>query len=396
MSAGTVTPAVTPPVELDPVAISALLGRPSDALKRLHLDRLTPVQRMLAGAFIFVVAVIVATSIEGTLFAQGPSALRIALSNQAWFKGKRVAFPLLSDPVSILAIVSAFLTPFICLRQAQAMQELVPVHRENVTYRATSINWGIVDDATKRANSRFSAIGTKLGSLVCVGVAMSLVLPLLAYVRHVGPLVDVRPNGATRGDWHASVHSGWWANSLHGHASGTVLLDLAGIALYYAVVKQLAMGLVFTAWVQEITKADFGVFPNLGYNSDGYWGMRVVRSLFQWTYASAILHLSLSLLVIALWLPIGKPTLAIAIVIFIADGLFVVYPTMTALRGIAIERREYVANLHKNNGSDQSAEIDVVWQRPMLPFRLRSTSSAVVLYLLIPTAVGVLSSRLGK
>lgn len=387
---------MTPPFDLNPTAIASIFGRPSAVLKALRLDRLTPVERILALAFTYTVLLILATSLEGTFFLSDRSALSVGLLNDPWKPQQALSLPLQSDPVSLLAIASAFLTPFFCFRQAEAMEEMVSVHKSNIVYRDCDVDWGSVDRATVLANRRFRAIGTKLGSVLCLAVAMALVLPLLHLVREVGPLAEFRADGVSAQEWHEAVQEAWWANSLDRHPLGSLMLDACGVLLYYAVVKQLAMGVVFTTWVKAITNAKFGVFPDLAFNSDGYWGMRVVRRLFQWTYASAVLHLTLSLLVLALWLPVGQVSLAIAVLIVVLDGLFVVYPTMTTLRGVTTERRAYVRYLRDQGGTDIAKDVDEVWGRPMLPFRLRSSTSAVFLYLLIPTAVAVLGSWLGK
>ncbi len=387
---------------LEPRAIAALFGRPSRVLQFLRLDGLTPVQRICVLATSYLFLLIVGTSVENTVFGQGSTAIGVALRHDPWKAGQSLAFPLVADPVSLLAVLAALLTPLILFGQVDAIEELVPVHQENIEYRTKDVDWSGVDRATARANKQFAAIGTWWGSLACLAVAMSLVLPLLALARAKGPLGQFQPDHVSPGRWHEAVNDAWWANSFSSHPLGYLLLDAAGVLLYYTVVKQLAMGAVVTDWLAASGKASFGRFPNLAFNSDGYWGMGVVRRLFQWTYASAVLHLILSLLVITLWLPVGRATLIVAAVIVVGDGLFVMYPTILTLREVAIERRAYVAYLraqYLSGGSgdrDPSEAIEQVWQRPMLPFRLRSSASAVILYLLIPTAVAVISDRLGK
>jgi len=390
------------PLDLEPKAVAALFGRPSKVLRFLRIDRLTPVQRILVLAAAYLVMLIVGTSIENTVFLKGRSAIGVGLFNESWTHGQSLGFALLDDPVSVLAVAAALLTPLIFFRQVAAIEELVSVHKGNIDYRANEVDWVEVDRATARANKQFAAIGTWWGSAACLVVAMSLLFPLLALTRRVGPLVQFRPDHVSAYRWHHAVHDAWWANSLRAHPLGYLLLDAAGVLLYYTVVKQLAMGAVITNWLTASAKAKFGRFPNLAFNSDGYWGMRVVRRLFQWTYASALLHLSLSLLVITLWLPVGRVTIIVAAVIVVGDGLFVMYPTMTTLREVAAERRAYVAYLRQQyvsgqiGGRDPEDAIERVWQHPMLPFRLRSSASAVILYLLIPTAVAVMGNLLSK
>lgn len=384
------------PLALAPQHVSGLLSGRSTILRRLALDRLTPAQRVAGLSLAYILLLIVVTSIEDTLFPHGANALGVALLNHPWSPTQMLSFSLLEDPVSILAITAAFLTPFICLRQAEAMAEMIAVHRENIHYRIADFNWRPVHDVTERANRRFGSIGTRLGSLVCLAVAASLVLPLLNLVRTQGLLYNFRPEAITQSQWHEVVLGGWWSNSLGSHPLSALMIDLAGVVLYYFVVKQLALGLVFVNWIKGITAAGFGTFENLAFNSDGYWGMRVIRRLFQWTYASALLHLGLSLLVIALWLPLRPVTVVVALIITVADALFVVYPTMTTLRGVALERRMYVQHLRTKRNGDKEKAIEAVWKRPMLPFRLRASVSAALVYFLLPTAVVILGSRLGK
>lgn len=353
------------------------------------------VQRLAGSGLLFVVILVTVTAIDGTLLPIDATAVEVALSKGRFTIPGTLNFPMLHDITGLAAMIGAFITPYIVYRQIEVMEALVTVHGSNINHRQPLIDWADIEEASARANEGFRRIGSAAVSWTILAIAGWLSFLLLRYVQAHGPLTAVRPAGVNPDVWYLAVHGGWWANA-RVHPSGALLLFVAGVILFYYLVKQLLMGLVFTNWVKQITAADFGVFPNLNLNNDGYWGMRNMRSLFQWTYASALLNLSLSLLVAALWLPVGVFTVSISVFIIAADGLFIVFPTLATLRAVVAERKAYVAHLWEGSGQAVSREIDEIWQRPMLPFRLRESFAAVSVYFLMPTAAAILGSHFGR
>lgn len=173
---------------------------------------------------------------------------------------------------------------------------------------------------------------------------------------------------------------------------------LVGGYFFYFLSKQLRMGLVFALYARRVMSLDFGVSPDMRTNTDGYWGLRLLRHFMQTTYSSTLGHFIMVLGILLFWLPLGGFTILIGLVVMVINASVVIYPSVIASAGSVQEKKKYVAFVARSGRSraDREAMIDKVWATPNLPFHLRSTFTAAILYLLIPLLLAVVPAVLGK
>ncbi|WP_410594293.1 hypothetical protein [Amycolatopsis sp. lyj-23] len=322
-----------------------------------------------------------------------PSAITAVLRAPARFDG--IGMPLLQDPVALVVLFTALATPLFCLEQVESIRDFIPMTVRNVGDGVPHFDPREVQVLIMRANRRFRRIGAKKVSLSlfllsCVGAYF-----LLNYLRASGLLAGWNPVPGRTEPWRAAVYAGWWANA-EAHPVMAVLLWLLGAYMFYFVLKQLLMGLIFAIFAQTATTVGFGVTPNLRANNDGYWGLRTLRRFMQWTYGSTLAHFVTTLGVCIVWLPFTQWTFFIVTAVMVVNSALVIYPTMIAHKSVLQAKQNYVDDrlLSAQTAEEQkeaAEEAEKVWQNPDLPFRTRATLTAVFVYLLAPIVLALVS-----
>jgi hypothetical protein len=116
----------------------------------------------------------------------------------------------------------------------------------------------------------------------------------------------------------------------------------------------------------------------------------------QWTYGSSLAHFVITLGVFVVWLPLSPLTFFISIVIMITNASVVIYPSTVAHSGALAVKQDYVRGVVMSvpESEERTRIIAAVWARPSLPFRARSSLTAVGIYLFAPLSLAVISAIL--
>jgi len=135
-------------------------------------------------------------------------------------------------------------------------------------------------------------------------------------------------------------------------------------------------------------------------NTDGYWGLSPVRRFMLATYSSAIGHTIMVVGILVIWLPFNAFTIVMVTAVTIINSTEVIYPTIVGHVGAHEEKRLFVKNILGDDEcptptKDEVAQIGAVWDRPVLPIRVRSTLTTVTVSLLFPFFLAVVSRLLG-
>jgi hypothetical protein len=312
----------------------------------------------------------------------------------------KVGMPLALDPAGWIALLVTLATPLYCAYQVEAIgrfvasneQNLPPGGRAGLAQHANAIN-----ERVEQANRGFKWLGGGRVSLALCALAGIASYVLYRTLQGHAALRSWNPTQAPDATWRKEVFSGWWANG-HEHPVVAGALIVLGWYMFYFLFKQLAMGVVFARFARHAVKLEFGVTPNLEYDSDGYSGLRWLRRFMLATYLSSLSHFVITLGVFVVWLPLSPATLFACLVLAVINVGLVIYPSV-----IAHANSIRIKSLHARWLSDQrlsvtqkQAQIASVWSAPSLPFRTRSSLTAAGIYVVAPLLLAVVSALIGK
>jgi hypothetical protein len=274
------------------------------------------------------------------------------------------------------------------------------MNEQNISYRKHLLDKGEISKVNRYvelANTKFRRVGKRTTSafLAIASLGLSFVFDWLIY--RWGLLAGWNFTSLSSDAWRKEVYKGWWANWPEQRLMA-IAFWLVGAYFFYFLTKQLFMGFVFARYAKQVTDCGIGVVPNLTTNTDGYWGLRLLRHFMQTTYASTLGHFIMVLGILVIWLPFVGFTILVVLAVMIINLFVVIYPSVIASVGSVSEKKKYVAFVARSGHSraDREAMIDKVWATPNLPFRLRSTFTAATVYLLIPLLLAVVPGLLGK
>jgi hypothetical protein len=382
---------------LQPELIGGFFGRQSWLTRIPILRTLDPRPRFALFAVAAVGAILATAQLDHGLTNPPGVATAVALLTEQSKNPKHIGLPLLQDPVGLIAIVMTLVAPILCCEQVQAIHGFNEMNERNITYRVKLLDVCAINSRTAQANDQFRMLGSRTGSvlLLLLSALLSFVIDYL--VRRWGLLASWDHTLLPRSIWRREVYAGWWANP-HEHFPLAVVLWCLGVYFFYFLFKQLLMGGIFALFVHRVMPLNFGVAPNMTANSDGYWGLRQLRRFMQMTYASTLGHFIMILGILVVWLPFNAFTVLIVTAVIIINGLVVIYPSQIALDGALKEKMSFVEHVTQSRRSraERDAVIDKVWSTPSLPFKIRSTMTAGMLYLVIPLILALVSSLLGR
>jgi hypothetical protein len=351
---------------------------------------------MIIGLAITVILVILAV-IDNSLIGSEdiPTVLRVLIDPVK--HPARVSLALLQDPVAIIAIAMTLATPVLCAGQVTAIKGFNAMNEQNISYRIHLLNIDEINKHVAHANAEFCKVGSRSFSIVLAIVSLILSFLFDWLIHYWQLLAGWNPTSLNSSTWRHEVYTGWWANPQE-HLLMAIAFWLVGGYFFYFLNKQLRMGLVFALYARRVMSLDFGVSPDMRTNTDGYWGLRLLRHFMQTTYSSTLGHFIMVLGILLFWLPLGGFTILIGLVVMVINASVVIYPSVIASAGSVQEKKKYVAFVARSGRSraDREAMIDKVWATPNLPFHLRSTFTAAILYLLIPLLLAVVPAVLGK
>jgi hypothetical protein len=377
---------------LTPESMAGIYGRPGSLAARLA-PKLAVKTKIVVIMLVLLAFVVVWCAIDGALLPppDTPSIFGLYTATQDF---QRVSLPLLNDPVGLLFVVAAVAAPFFCLKQVDAIRVFNPMNERNMAYRLHSLDLDTINEYVARANRLFRLVGTRWVSAGFFVGATGCVCLLYSQVHKTGLLPDWNPSNLSTAEWRIRVRDGWWANWDEHTVCALALIGL-GIYMLYFAFKQLAMGAIFAHFVSRSLKVKYGVAPDLSMNRDGYYGLRPLRYFMQWTYVVAVTDFVTVLGLVAVWLPFDQLSVFLTLTVMTTNVFFVLYPTVKAAGGTIVEKNAYVAHIQSLPGltTDQKmTEVERIWAVPHLPFRLRSTLSALTVYLLLPVLLGLVST----
>lgn len=392
---------------LQPYRIGRLFGRRGTADKQLSEPEPPPTLKtafLLIGAAAVAFICVVAAVQRALAPRAGPSSLAVVITAPKIVN--QVQTPLSQDPVAIVLIIVALLTPLFCAYQVDAIKGVVQMNEENYLARPPGLQQeGDVpieelNKAAKRANEWLERVGSRAGSLLCL--LLSGVFAYLAYNGVVAGgfgLLRSWNATATSGErWGKMVYAGWWANPSH-HLILAIALCVFGAYLFYFLMKQIALGMIFSGYAAKATRVNFGVIPNVEYNSDGLWGLRRLRNFMVWTYASTTAHFFATLGVFVVWLPFSQWTVGLAALVMVINCAVVFRPSLLAYRSVLYSKVSYVKRISASEcltSEEKQKYYDRIWNNPNLPFRTQSAVTAVTVYFLLPLALAVTSSLISR
>jgi hypothetical protein len=381
---------------LRPELIGWLMGRNSG---NLLLQFRLPVRSdsfALVVALAGVLLTLTVASVTGALISPDPNASATVLVLRQQHDVESVTWGLLEDPVGMLSIAVAFATPFFGARQVRLISRFIERNAANSRSRLRRVSEedaAELERAARAANHWFDLIGRWFSSVLVALVA--LVLAEILYKRMVkgGLLASWNYSEPDRERWQHLVFDGWWANNIRNEFLA-VLLFAGGAYMFYFVLKQVLMGVGFALYAHRALRAKLCVVPDLATNVDGYWGLLHFRSFMFWTYLSTLAHFVISLGVLAIWVEFGAWTTPTILLIMLINGTVVIFPTLVGFTSVRQEKRAYVEELAQlvDDSSKRAEVIDRVWGIPDIPFRLRSTLSALTLYFLFPLSLLLISA----
>lgn len=386
---------------LEPERISGLLGRPHPKKpdsEALILKRIEPKTRFVliglaATVFFFCLA----------YFGHGltnPAGTRtaIGLIIHPVPKPAQVSLPLLQDPVGLIAIVITLLTPVLFAQQVHAIGVFNKTNERNIDYRSTSLNHYEINREVQLANSWFGFIGRPDVSLAVLALSAAASFGVDVLFRRWGLFSNWNKTDLTNDAWRSRVYAGWWANP-DTHLVLAIALWSLGCYFFYFVIKQVYMGAVFAVYIQRIDKREFGVSPNMRANTDGFWGLSEMRGFMLATYSSALCHTLMIVGILIIWLPFNAFTLLTIAVVTTINAVEVIYPTRVGHVGAYQEKMHFVKHIlgdAQRPSEAQAAQVETIWDRPLLPFRVRSTLTTVTISLLFPLLLAVASRLIGS
>jgi hypothetical protein len=256
-----------------------------------------------------------------------------------------------------------------------------------------------VNELVLRANGNFEKVGKKSVSIL-VFISSAAVSVFLYSRFGAGGLYSIwKPKSISDAKWADLTYVNWWAN-FHRHPALAIVLICLSTYMFYFLIKQLIMGVIFAAFATSITRNDFGVTPNFLYNSDGYYGLRYLREFMQWTYTCTVLDFILTLGVFVVWIPFAQWTVLVILSVMTFNFVTVLYPSSLVVSGTVREKREFVKWIaDKSEGGSKypkpenvDEKIREVWSIPNVPFGVRSTISALTIYSSAPILLALFSA----
>jgi hypothetical protein len=382
--------------QLEPELISGLLGRRQP--KKPHseafiLKRIQPKTRfVLIGLAATVLFLCLAYFSHGLT---NPAGTRTAISLiiHPVPKPARVSLPLLQDPVGLIAIVITLLTPILFAEQVNAIAVFNKANERNIDYRAASLCHEKINREVRLANNLFDVIGRRDVSLGILLLSAAGSLGIDVLFRRWGLFSNWNNTDLSNGTWRSRVYAGWWANP-DSHLILAIALWSLGCYFFYFIIKQVYMGAVFAVYIQRIETREFGVSPNMTANTDGFWGLSEMRGFMLATYSSALGHTIMIVGILIVWLPFNDFTLLMIAVVTIINAVEVIYPTRVGHVGAYQEKMHFVKHIlggAQRQTAAQAAQVEAIWARPLLPFRVRSTLTTVTISLLFPLLLAVAS-----
>ncbi|HLQ53099.1 MAG TPA: hypothetical protein VK162_02375 [Streptosporangiaceae bacterium] len=388
---------------LEPQLIGRLFGRGSPRGESPHVMKaITPKVGFLAIGFVCLAAILVVAISQDALTAHAaPSALPVIFN--APKRVSSVEMPLSQDPVAIVFILVALLTPIFCAEQVEAIQGVVGMSKENYLARPPELRGQEVpvsdlNNRVETANKAFRLVGN--WPLSVLFLTFSALISYIIYARLLanGLLQSWNATAIPSDIWGRMVYAGWWANYQH-HRFLAIALWALGTYLFYFLLKQLLLGAVFAWYATFARRKHFGIIPNMEYNSDGYWGLRLLRRFMQWTFASTIAHVITTLGVFIVWLRFSQLTVALAAGVMLASSLVVFHPSLLAYRSVQDSKVRYlkeIAACDKLKPEEKEKYYGRIWTNSNLPFRTRSTVTAVTVYVLLPLMLAFVSSLITR
>jgi hypothetical protein len=392
---------MTSPVKVEletlrPELIGAVFGRHA-ASTSARGGEFGPRVRPTAIGVTCLVAVLALASWSGMLSRSAglPSPLQLIWSPREGISA--VGFSLLEDPVGLCVLVVGLSTPIFCAEQVIAIRDFLPMNERNVGYRADLLPVARINEHVAVANRRFGIVGGRPFSIAAALFSLGISHLLYRLAIEQGLLRAWNPTSLPDERWSALVLAGWWANPRTQPGLALCLQAIGGYSLYF-LTKQVAMGAVFAEFTRSTVHLGVGVAPSLAYNRDGYWGLRPLRRFMQWTYGSTSTHFVVGLGVSVVWLPFGRWTVFLAVVVGLANALLVLYPSSIAFHATVEEKVRFIDRLMALDLPDAEKErqIERIWTVPNLPFRTRSSLTALSVYLLVPLFLAIVSANLAR
>lgn len=382
---------------LAPGELGGMFGR-SGSLTHAALGPLRPSWRFfLLGLAVAFVTLATAAASDVLVSAAGVKPAIVLLMPSSHHDMDRIGLSLLLDPAGLLIGTVALLTPLFCCQQIAAIRDFVPMNERNLrSLPFIPIDEPTVNTAVDIANRRFLFFGRRSVSVAMFAVAGLGSAGLYVLLIRKGLLTSWNFSALPRHEWHERIYADWWANWDTHPLLGVVLWAL-GTYMFYFLLKQLTLGAIFAVFAHNAAKVGFGVTPDLVYNSDGYRGLRTLRHFMLWTYGSSLAHFASVLALFVVWLPFSQVTFFASVAVMITNALVVIYPSRIAYRSAIQTKAAFVRHLHDDTtltAEDREKAIEKVWSSPTLPFRTRSTLTAVTVYFLAPLLLAVISALL--
>ena len=383
--------------KLEPQLLGGMFGRQSSWLAKTPLGKLQSRTRAIVIGLGLLAAFLLFAGFQDGLENKPGATPAIVLLVFPQAHPGRVALALLQDPVGLVVLSMVLATPVFCASQVNYISSFVSMNEANIAYRLPRLSIEAINGRTLRANRQYDRAGGRVASagLLIFSAAASLLFD--DTVAKFGMLASWNTSRLNDRTWSRLIYAGWWANPRH-HFALAIAFWVLGIYFFYFLSKQLTMGCVFASYVQSIMQYDFGVTPNMRYNTDGYWGLRSLRHFMQWTYCSTLGHFVMTLGILLVWLPFSQWTVLMELAVIAINCIVVVYPSVLALRGAVREKVIFVEHtiMSRRPRAERDAAIANVWDAPNLPFRIRSTLTASTIYLLCPLILALVSSLLTR
>lgn len=385
---------------LEPECISALLGRPQPEHQKFAAligKRITPKTRFTLIGLAATVIVFCLAYFDGGLTSPAGTSTAIGLIIHPVPRPAQVSLPLLEDPVGLIAIVMTLLTPILFAQQVHAIGVFNETNERNIDYRSTSLNHCAINREIQFANKWFDCMGRLIVSFVVLMLSAGASFGVDLLFRRWGLFYNWNKTDLSSATWKSRVYAGWWANP-HTHPILAIALWVVGCYFFYFIIKQVYMGAVFAVYMQRIEKQEFGVSPNMSANTDGFWGLAEVRGFMLATYSSSLSHTLMIVGILIIWLPFNVFTLLMISVVTIINAVEVIYPTRMGHVSAHREKVRFVKHVLGDSrppNKVQTARVEAIWARPLLPFRVRSTMTTVTISLLFPLCLAVASRLIG-
>lgn len=382
---------------LEPALIGGLFGRRPSLVESSPLRHLEPRARVVAVGLAVLFSFLTLVGVQGALAGTPgiPSVAFLLLHPKIGFTN--VGFSLLQDPVGLAVVFMVIATPIFCAVQVDYIHGFIAMNERNITYRLSKLEVNALNDRAAKANREYRGVGGRVASIFNLIFSGAVSYILDRVIEKLGLLVSWHVPAVPAQIWRERVYAGWWANPVH-HFTLAVALWLLGTYYFYFLNKELAMGYIFMSYVQSVMLFDFGVTPNLKYNTDGYWGLRELRHFMQWTYCSTLGNFIMALGVFVVWLPFRQWTVLVVITVMIINVVVAIYPSILALRGAVREKTMFVEQViaSRTPRAVRDTTVANVWTTPNLPFHIRSTLTAGTIYLLIPLLLALVSALLTR